>query len=189
MTSLARWTAAVLVCALVACSVEEPGPLRYPPVLVEAPLELPPVVVRGATRAWFASAQTPPRYGDPVPVRVTMYCLSGTTRRGRYVRPGIVAADPHYFPLSRYIELYIGGEYLGRFLVDDTGKRIKGAHIDVWTPACREARRFGIRRGTAVLVPRPVREPAIVLAGSAITPELVAHAPQRARQPASHLHR
>src|SRR4029077_8927124 len=86
---------------------------------------------------------------------VTMYCLQGTTRRGRYVRAGIVAADPRLFPLAHYIELYVGRRYLGRFLVDDTGKRIHGARIDVWTSNCREARRFGLERGTAVLVHRP----------------------------------
>jgi len=68
------------------------------------------------------------------------------------VRPGIVAADPRFFPLSRYIELYAGRKYLGRFLVDDTGRLIRGARIDVWTANCRDARRFGVQRGTAVLV-------------------------------------
>lgn len=169
-----RWIAASLGCALIACSAGDPLPLRYPPVVVMAPIELPPVVVLGARRSWYVDEPNPPRYGDPVPVRVTMYCLTGTTRRGRYVRPGIVAADPHYFPLSRYIELYVGGEYYGRFLVDDTGKRIRGAHIDIWTKACHDARIFGLRRGTAVLVPRPRREPAIVQTGTASTVSSVA---------------
>jgi 3D (Asp-Asp-Asp) domain-containing protein len=87
-------------------------------------------------------------------VGVTMYCLQGTTRRGRYVRAGIVAADPRFFPLSRYIELYAGRKYLGRFLVDDTGRLIRGSRIDVWTANCRDASRFGVQRGTAVLVAR-----------------------------------
>ena len=123
----------------------------------------PGVVVRGAARNWWKPALTrsggtaaqPVRYGDPLPVGVTMYCLQGTTRRGRYVRPGIVAADPRLFPLSKYVELYVGRKYIGRFLVDDTGKRIRGARIDVWTPNCREAGRFGLQRGTAVLVRTP----------------------------------
>ena len=101
--------------------------------------------------------------GDPVPVVVTAYCLSGTTRRGRYVRPGIVAADPKLFPLSRYIELYAGGRYIGRFLVDDTGRNIRKARIDIWMATCREAIIFGRQRGAAVLVPRP--EPPVALAG------------------------
>lgn len=129
--------------------------VRFPPVVVMSDVRLPGVVVRGAGRGWWKLASQPARYGDPLPVNVTMYCLQGTTRRGRYVRAGIVAADPRFFPLAHYIELYVGRRYVGHFLVDDTGKRIRGPRIDVWTPNCREARRFGLERGTAVLVHRP----------------------------------
>lgn len=139
------------------------GPIELPPVVVMAPYRLSGVVVRGATRSWWKLATGPARYGEPLPVTVTMYCLQGTTRRGRYVRSGIVAADPHFFPLARYIELYIGRNYLGRFLVDDTGKRIKGSRIDIWTSNCREARHFGVQRGTAVRVERA--QPSVQLAG------------------------
>ena len=131
------------------------GPIVLPPTIVTSPLELPAVVVRGASKRWYLASDSPLRYGDPVPVVLTAYCLSGTTRRGRYVRSGIVAADPRYFPLSRYIEVYVGDRYFGRFPVDDTGSGIRGARLDVWMPTCREARRFGRVRGTAVLVPRP----------------------------------
>jgi 3D (Asp-Asp-Asp) domain-containing protein len=120
-------------------------------------------VVHGAAKGWYVKRREPLRMGDPVPVVITAYCLSGTTRRGRYVRPGIVAADPRFFPLSRYIELYASGKYIGRFLVDDTGKNIRRARIDIWMATCREARIFGRQRGTAVLVPRP--ESAVQLAG------------------------
>jgi 3D (Asp-Asp-Asp) domain-containing protein len=140
--------------ALAACGPSR-EPVRLPAIVVESPLRLDPVVVRGAGLNWARNRLIPARYGDPVPVRVTEYCLTGTTRRGRYVRAGIVAADPHLFPLSRFIELYVGTRYLGRYLVDDTGKRILGARIDLWTSSCREARRFGIQHGTAVLVARP----------------------------------
>ena len=71
------------------------------------------------------------------------------------MREGIVAADPKLFPLGRYVELYIGRRYHGRFLVDDTGSRIRDGILDIWTPSCRDARRFGRKRGTAVLVARP----------------------------------
>ena len=108
--------------------------------------------VRGAAPGWWKLASHRVRYGDPLPVGITMYCLQGTTRRGRYVRSGIVAADQRFIPLAKYIELYAGRTYLVRFLVDDTGKRIRGARIDVWTSSCREARIFGLQRGTAVLV-------------------------------------
>ena len=82
---------------------------------------------------------------------------------GPFSGAGIVAADPKLFPLSRYVELYDGRRYMGRFLIDDTGRLIKGNIIDVWMPTCREARIFGRRNGIAVLVPR---EPAVSLAGS-----------------------
>lgn len=150
-------TGAVALCAIVAAvplarrSREASAPLRLPPVLVEPPIRLPGAIVLGAARGWHLGRTAPPALGDPVPVVLTAYCLSGTTRRGRYVRPGIVAADPRFFPLARYVELYVGRRYLGRFLVDDTGDSIRGPRLDVWVPTCREARLFGRQRGTAVL--------------------------------------
>ncbi len=96
----------------------------------------------------FARAQP----GEEVPVSITEYCLKGTTRRGRFVRPGIVAADPRIFPLARYVEVFMGKKYLGRFLVDDTGGNVIGATLDIWTPSCNQAARFGRHTGKAVLV-------------------------------------
>src|ERR1051326_1596418 len=140
----------VVASLSIACH-QASGPYVHPPVIVTSPVLIDGAVVRGAKQGVYRLASGP-RCGDPVPVMLTSYCLSGTTRRGRYVRAGIVAADPRFFPLSRFVELYIGRTYAGRFLVDDTGKRIRGARIDVWTSSCREARRFGLQRGTAVLV-------------------------------------
>jgi 3D (Asp-Asp-Asp) domain-containing protein len=166
MTAHLRY--AVLALALLACSDGLATPIEMPPVVVQSPLRLPAVVVRGATTKWFLADYAPPRYGEPVPVELTAYCLTRTqTRRGRYVRAGIIATDPRLFPLARYLELYVGRRYLGRFLIDDTGKKIKGNKIDVWMPTCREARIFGRRKGTAVLVPRA---PAVTLAGEQRTP-------------------
>ena len=96
----------------------------------------------------FARAQP----GEEIPISITQYCLKGTTRRGRFVRPGIVAADPRIFPLARYVEVFMGKKYLGRYLVDDTGGNVIGATLDIWTPSCRQASRFGRQRGRAVLV-------------------------------------
>lgn len=160
-----RLVVASMLAAVSAGACSPPDePVRLPPVVVLADYRMPPSVVRGAPRTWWKNAKGPVRYGDPLPVAITMYCLQGTTRRGRAVRPGIVAADPRLFPLAQSIELYEGRKYLGRFLIDDTGDRIRGARIDVWTENCREARRFGIQRGTAV---RVRGEPAIQLSGSA----------------------
>jgi 3D (Asp-Asp-Asp) domain-containing protein len=163
-----RPLSALVVAGIAACS-RDSAPLRYPPVVVMSSFRAAGVVVRGASRNWWKLATQRVRYGDPLPVGVTMYCLQGTTRRGRYVRAGIVAADPRLFPLSKYVELYVGRRYMGRFLVDDTGLRIRGARIDVWTENCREASRFGLQRGTAVLVeaPRATAQQQVQQAGTA----------------------
>jgi 3D (Asp-Asp-Asp) domain-containing protein len=129
--------------------------LSLAPVVVYAPIRLDGALVLGASRDWAVSRDAPLRYGDPVPVSLTAYCLRGTTRRDHYVRQGIVASDPKVFPLGRYLEIYVGKTYYGRFLIDDTGGVIKGNKLDIWTPTCREARLFGRVKGTAVLVPRP----------------------------------
>lgn len=93
--------------------------------------------------------------GEPVDVSLTQYCLRGTTRRGRPVREGIVAADPRVFPLAHHVEIFVGKHFLGRFLVDDTGRNVKGPTLDIWNPNCREARRFGRQWGTARLIEKP----------------------------------
>ena len=134
----------------------QPSPsIVFDPAVVFAPIRMEGAVVRGASREWALHRGSPLHYGEPVPVVLTAYCLKGLTRRDRYTREGIVAADPRLFPLARYLEIYVGRKYFGRFLIDDTGKRIKGNRLDIWTTTCSAARRFGSRRGTAVLVPRP----------------------------------
>lgn len=160
---LARATLLAAAGTAAACSRSD-EPVRFPPVVVVADYRMAPVVVRGAARTWWRNASGPARVGDPLPVAISMYCLRGLTRRDHEVRPGIAAADPRYFPLAQHIELYVGRKPLGRFLIDDTGDKIRGARIDVWTSDCVEARRFGIQRGTAV---RVRGEPAVQLAGSA----------------------
>ena len=130
-------------------------PLKFLPVVVYAPIRLDGALVLGASRDWHVNRDTPLRFGDPVPVSLTAYCLKGMTRRDHYVREGIIASDPKVFPLGRYLEIYVGKTYYGRFLIDDTGGVIKGNKLDIWTPTCREARLFGRVKGTAVLVPKP----------------------------------
>lgn len=130
-------------------------PLAFLPVIVFAPIQLDGALVLGASRDWHVSRDVPVRLGDPVPVELTAYCLTGLTRRDHYVREGIIASDPQVFPLGRYLEVYVGKTYYGRFLIDDTGGVIKGNKLDIWTPTCREARLFGRVKGTAVLVPTP----------------------------------
>jgi 3D (Asp-Asp-Asp) domain-containing protein len=141
-----RWRAALAMPS---------GPIVFAPAVIYAPIQLDGALVRGASPDWAVRRDAPLRYGDPVPVTLTAYCLRGLTRRDHYVRQGIVASDPKVFPLGRYVEIYVGRAYYGRFLIDDTGRAIKGGKLDIWTPTCREARIFGRTLGTAVLVPRP----------------------------------
>jgi len=140
--------------------LEPVRPIEVAPTVVYATIMFDPVIVRGAPAADNAKAAKKGEHrraklGEPVDVALTAYCLKGLTRRDHYVRQGIVAADPKVFPLGRYVEVYVGKEYYGRFLVDDTGRAIKGNILDIWTPTCREARIFGRTKGTAVLVPKP----------------------------------
>lgn len=102
----------------------------------------------------FARAQN----GVVIPVSLTQYCVQGETRRGRQTRHGILAADPRIFPLARYVEVFLGNEYLGRYLVDDTGGNVLGATLDIWNPDCKAAARFGRHWGNAILVAREVEQ-------------------------------
>jgi 3D (Asp-Asp-Asp) domain-containing protein len=104
--------------------------------------------------AKFARAEE----GITIPVSLTQYCVQGETRRGRQTRHGIVAADPRIFPLARYVEVFLGNQYLGRYLVDDTGGNVLGATLDIWNPDCKEAARFGRHWGNAILVAREVEQ-------------------------------
>lgn len=129
--------------------------LRYDPVVVVGePVHSPVVVLARRPLPRLVHPAERAAEGLAVKVSLTQYCLRGETRRGRWVRPGIVAADPRVFPLARHVEVFLGAQYLGRFLVDDTGKNVKGHTLDIWTPNCREARRFGRQWGHAVLVAR-----------------------------------
>ena len=76
--------------------------------------------------------------------KATAYCLRGKTASGRYVRRGIVAADPRLLRLGTRIHL-TGGRYTGNYIVADTGGKIKGRILDIWVPSCAEARRWGRR--------------------------------------------
>jgi 3D (Asp-Asp-Asp) domain-containing protein len=96
--------------------------------------------------------------GVTIPVSLTQYCVQGETRRGRQTRHGILAADPRIFPLARYVDVYLGTDYLGRYLVDDTGGNVLGATLDIWNPNCREARKFGRHWGSAALIAREVEQ-------------------------------
>ena len=155
MALISAFAAGTVVWIRIRAEVEPSVLIVFDPAVVYAPIRLEGALVLGASREWARHRRTPLRTGDPVPVSLTAYCLKGKTRRDHHVREGIVAADPRLFPLARYLEIYVGRAYFGRFLIDDTGRLIKENRLDIWTPMCVEARRFGRRNGTAVLVARP----------------------------------
>lgn len=132
--------------------------LKHAPVLVYSSPTLPAVIVRAIKPYVEKGPIELAPAGKAIRVSLTQYCLKGTTRRGRWVRPGIVAADPRIFPLARYVEIHLGTEYLGKFLVDDTGLNVKGPTLDIWNPSCKEATRFGRQWGTAMLVAEEQKE-------------------------------
>lgn len=86
----------------------------------------------------------------------TAYCprgccgsAHGRTATGRHAEYGIVAVDPRVIPLGTalYVDRY------GFAIAADTGRKIKGARIDLCFPTHRESSRFG-RRIVRVLVLR-----------------------------------
>jgi 3D (Asp-Asp-Asp) domain-containing protein len=173
--AVVRTTVAALVTTLLVTTGAVPLPFTraivwHDPVVVYSEAMVRPLIVRAPRPvprprpaplprvrpifSWQSPEIARAADGQVVEVSLTQYCLRGETRRGRWVRPGIVAADPRVFPLARYVEVFLGNHYLGRFLVDDTGKNVIGNTLDIWTPSCHEARRFGRQWGHAVLVAR-----------------------------------
>ena len=91
-----------------------------------APIRLDGALVRGAARDWARRTEAPAalrRAGARAAHRVLP--AGHDAPRPATCAQGIVAADPQLFPLGRYVELYVGREYYGRFLVDDTGGAIQ----------------------------------------------------------------
>lgn len=63
----------------------------------------------------------------------------GMTRSGAMASHGTVAADLSVIPMGTHLE--IPGYGIG--VVQDTGRAIKGARIDLWFPTHKEALRWG----------------------------------------------
>ena len=83
-------------------------------------------------------------------VVVTGYCscplccgpnANGVTASGTKAQLGTMAADPNIFPFGT--QLNVPG--YGDGVVEDTGPRVKGYHIDVWFPSHAAAKAWGTR--------------------------------------------
>ena len=81
---------------------------------------------------------------------VTGYCscplccgpnASGLTASGTKAQLGTMSADPAIFPFGT--QLNVPG--YGDGVVEDTGPRVKGYHIDVWFPSHAAAKAWGTR--------------------------------------------
>ena len=86
----------------------------------------------------------------------TCYSLRGRTASGKMVAKGLIAADPRVLPLGSRVRLD-AGPYSGEYLVADTGRLIRGRHIDIWTPSTRDAMRFGRRKIKVTVISHGVR--------------------------------
>jgi 3D (Asp-Asp-Asp) domain-containing protein len=87
------------------------------------------------------SAARLPRY-----FTATAYSTSGTTADGGQGERGVAAADPDLIPLGSRIRVTRAGRYSGVYVVKDTGRKIKGASVDIFIPSDAEAKRFGKKR-------------------------------------------
>jgi len=76
----------------------------------------------------------------------TAYSIEGTTAAGTRSREGIVAADPKVLPLGSRVRIVDAGAYSGEYVVEDTGRAIKGQELDIYVADDAEATRFGRRR-------------------------------------------
>ena len=65
----------------------------------------------------------------------------------------IVAADPAVLPLGSRIRIEGAGRYSGEYVVQDTGRAIKGREVDVYLPDDAEAKRFGRKTVEVQLLP------------------------------------
>ena len=55
-------------------------------------------------------------------------------------------------PLNSRIRIYGAGRYSGDYVVEDTGGKVDGHHIDVYMPSQAEAKKFGRQRVKVVVL-------------------------------------
>ena len=83
----------------------------------------------------------------------TAYCTGRITASGIPVSRGIAAADAAVLPPGTVIRVTGAASYDGTYRVLDTGGLIRNRRVDLYTPDCNAARRFG-RRSVHVTVIR-----------------------------------
>src|SRR5579862_8096113 len=78
-------------------------------------------------------------------VQATAFCLHGTTAAGTVSHTGTAAADPTFLPMGTTIRLNDAGIYSGVYQITDTGRKVKGRHIDLRVASPSAAKKFGNR--------------------------------------------
>jgi 3D (Asp-Asp-Asp) domain-containing protein len=84
-----------------------------------------------------------------LPFLATMYATTGTTKSGLGTQPGTVAADTSVLPLGTKIRVTNAGPYSGIYTVTDTGAKVRGHRIDIFTPSWHRAKEFGRKSGAS----------------------------------------
>lgn len=110
-----------------------------------------PLSVHATERDMYEAEEN--KYGDPIPIELTAYCIDGTTASGKHTREGIVAGKKEWIGMT--VILYDENmEYIGTYEVLDTGgKKIRqGKVIDIWLPTYDECIQFGRQKGYYQLI-------------------------------------
>jgi 3D (Asp-Asp-Asp) domain-containing protein len=112
-----------------------------------------PRVAPGSATTTTARASRSDRQGSRELGRflVTCYVLRGPTKSGVPASAKVVAVDPKVIRLGS--QVYVEG--FGSRLAADTGRLIKGRHIDVWMSSLTECKQFGVQRRTVWLESGP----------------------------------
>lgn len=83
----------------------------------------------------------------------TAYCQQGITKSGVTVAPGQVATDPDVIPINTRIYLDAPGDkYDGEYLATDTGRLVKGNHVDIFIPDYETCIEFGRQSVTVEVI-------------------------------------
>jgi 3D (Asp-Asp-Asp) domain-containing protein len=90
----------------------------------------------------------------------TAYAITGQTASQTYTQEGrTLAADPNILPIGTVVEIRDAGPYSGECMVEDTGRKILGRHVDIYIPSTPEAIEFGKQR-VKIRVVRPAPDTA-----------------------------
>lgn len=107
-----------------------------------------------ARQALLRETSAQPAPGARLRFTATAYCKGQLTASGVRAQAGVAAADPDLLPVGSVVHVDgVSPRYNGVYTVMDTGPRVRGRHIDLYTWSCYEALDFG-RRDVVVTVLR-----------------------------------